>query len=296
MRQLLHFPHGVGDCVQFTIVLKHLRAYYPDTFIAIVTEPGRENIFQGLVDQYSPSIHPHWWKSEKWDEVIDVAFRRPTQNYVGWANTKVTESLIYDVGLRPIPALYRYEIRPTPEAEQTAQSFADKIGTYVFCHFVSETSGEDKRLNEEEIDVVIEKIQSQGLMPVVLDFERRIKRRHGVVFLDPNSGLFDRWGDAQIIRSVIARAKAFIGIDSGPAHLAAATETPSIVIWRGTVAPYCFDPAPNCFHLVPDDMPRTMHGEDREEALAFFKDNYRSETYENLREHLQALPLNTFVL
>ena len=60
------------------------------------------------------------------------------------------------------------------------------------------------------------------------------------------------WGaNIRMNCAVISQCEAFIGIDSGPAKCASATDTPSLVVWTGHHPAQFHDPAPNTTHLVP---------------------------------------------
>jgi hypothetical protein len=127
----------------------------------------------------------------------------------------------------------------------------------------------------------------QGLVPVLLDmdYQSPVAKVEGVVRLDRrHPWLWDgeRVGDAATLCALIENAEAFVGIDSGPAHVAAATTTPSIVIWRGTCPWSCFDPSPNVRHWVPYELKR--------EVPTYFHDHYDVRWYtegEDLQEDLE---------
>jgi hypothetical protein len=277
MRWLILFHQGLGDCVQLAIVVKHIKAYRPHDFVAVVAKPGRESVFLGLADQVWPFVHPQMWRepTQHWDRIEELLWNRPTCNHLTGPSTKVTECLVNEIGLRPIPELYRYEMQPQPEAERQAEAFIAqrKLGRYAFCHFFSGLSEENKHLTDEEGDCIIDTLQGQGLTPVVLEARSRWKPKPGVVVIDR------LYYDAQFLRSLIARATCCHAIDSGPAHVAATTETPTTVYWKGTVAPYCFDPCGNVTHVVPEDFPARMFDFDRAEVVSNFHRDYRSETY-----------------
>lgn len=297
MRRLLIFPHGLGDCCQFTIALRHLRHYWPNDSLSVVAGIGKEQVFAGLADECFPLCHPMTWREQCYDKTLDVLWHRPTRNYVSSPSSKPAESLVNEFGLAPIPALFRYTMRPQAEAEAKAEAFLERIKRpFAFCHFASEVSSLDKGLSDQEAETICDDLQAQGLTPLILDMGRQcrsLRQRPGPVFLDGSYRPLGRWGDAQFLRSIIARARLAVGIDSGPSHVAAATETPTVVIWRQTVVPYCFDPAPNVLHLVPDEMPALMFAERRDEALAYFNEHYRSRSYgDNLAKFLQSGGLN----
>ena len=267
--------------------------------MAVVAEIGRGNVFYGLADEYYDLRHPFYWKfpGVKWDWGYMVRWNHTDLNYLSCPSSKVARSF-YDEfpELRIDLDLWRYKMVPQPEAEALAGRWLqEKIeGPFAFCHFFSEVSSEDKMLTPDEAMIVCDTLLDRGLTPVILDNPRRQPRRPDCLYLDTTTGLYDRWGNAQVLRSLIARAALAIGIDSGPMHVTGATETPSLVIWKRTVCPYCFDPAPNVLHLTPDYMPGLMFPDFKDEALEAFTRDYRSQSYDNLSDCLPTA-LNTLI-
>ena len=95
--------------------------------------------------------------------------------------------------------------------------------------------------------------------------------------------------DAGELHQYIVNAEMVIGIDSGPEHLAGATETPTVVIWTGNDPLTCFDPCLNVTHLVPSEA--YLNLDYRE--LEWWDKHYEHIYYDNnLTEYLERL-LNT---
>lgn len=91
----------------------------------------------------------------------------------------------------------------------------------------------------------------------------------------------DSWvWEGDVIHELIARAEYFCGIDSGPGHIAGATNTESYVLWTGHHPVFCMDPAPNVTHLVPSqEYLDGLHDD--------FMENYQHEFYgEDLETYL----------
>jgi ADP-heptose:LPS heptosyltransferase len=287
MKLLLQFFHGLGDCVQFTVVLKHLKHYYPDCVIGIVANMGRENVFFGLADKVWPRCHPKYWEFEKWDKELLIKFSCPSYNFIGASTSKISQCLVEEFNLQPIPELFQYTMM---ESEENGASLflKDCPRPFSIVHGHSEASGEDKHLTENEILAIAEKLLNEGTTPVFFDFAQKLKSHWN----DPRFRFLDRrlpiWGkdelnrngNAQVLRGIIKEAKEVYAIDSGPSHVAATTTTPTHVFWRGTNPSYCFDPCGNVTHYLPTDWEaRYYHKEHKEQAIAFFKQNYRFETY-----------------
>src|SRR5258708_16308653 len=73
---LIKFSHGLGDAVQFTVVLKHLAQAYPDWAVDVVSKRGKHTAFRGLCrhsyheDEPRPGDHAyqvvhdlHWFEN-----------------------------------------------------------------------------------------------------------------------------------------------------------------------------------------------------------------------------------------
>ena len=281
MKLLLLFQHGLGDCLQFTIVLKHLRHYYPQIEIGVVAGLGRDNVFYGLADKHWPLCHPFTWRDETWDSTLDVEWRRPTFNYLAAPTTKVSESLITEFGLQPIPELFKYEMIEQPGAREQARPFLDSLPKpFAIIHGYSEVSNEQKNLTEQEALAIANGLLDQGTTPLFLDPSRQLRNHRGdprFKFLDKT--ILGRWGNAQVLRAIMQEAQSVWAIDSGPSHLAATTPTPTHVIWKKTNPSYCFDPCGNVVHYLPPDWETLYHPRWAEEAIAFFKEHYTFKIY-----------------
>src|SRR5271154_5567717 len=103
MRLLLSFcDFGLGDAVQFGIVLKHLKHYHPDWTIGIETNKGHWDCFRGLADEIFPLVMPFSWRN-KFDKIQTIKFLTPDHFYgTKVPSTKPTRCLIEEFGLEPI--------------------------------------------------------------------------------------------------------------------------------------------------------------------------------------------------
>jgi hypothetical protein len=292
LKHLFQFRHGLGDACQFSIVLRHLKHYHPEWEIGVEAWQGIHTCFNGLAD-YFPIRHPMFWR-EHWPKPQHVNFSRPERGYANAPSTKVTRCLLEEFGVDPIEDLYKYEITPTPEAIAKAERYHNEElhgEPFAVLHYKGTSSPEKKDLNDWEAICLCAGLISQGLKVLLLDWNAN-KLHNGESILNPDKRhpwLWDgeRVGEAGTIHQLIARASLFIGIDSGPAHLAGATTTPSYVFWWGHHPCHCFDPCDNVTHLVPDWL--------EEEQLAvspvaheYFLKHYRHEKYgENLTDFVE---------
>ncbi len=248
---------NVGDHLQFTIVLKHLLHYYPQWKIGIECMPGCQEIFNDLCPAFQ-QIHPFYWRND-YPNKKTVSFSRNPSVYVDKPSTKVTRCLLEEFNLEPIPELYRYEIHPSNEAtEKTARYIKDELHGQPFgvIHYKGTASKELKDLSDDEARSIVQVMKREGLTPVILDWNDNPIADNKEIFSPSKRHPYlwngQRYGDAGTIAALIQRADCFFGIDSGPAHLAGATETPSCVFWKGFHPILNFDPAPNVLHVVCD--------------------------------------------
>jgi ADP-heptose:LPS heptosyltransferase len=263
--------------------LKHIKHYHPDWEIAVECMPGLHEIFNGICPAYQ-QIHPLYWRNE-YPNKKTISFARNTNVYPDCPSTKVTRCLLEEFDLQPIPELYGYEIHPSEDAKKKAARYQDEDlagKPFAVIHYRGTASKEKKDLTDEEAKKIIAALQQQGLTPVILDWDDCRLADNKEVF-NPSrrhAYLWDqqRYGDAGTIAALIQRAEVFFGIDSGPAHLAGATDTSSVVFWKDFHPVTNFDPCPNVLHVLADN----WEGEDAEAAqgLKYWEENNKHEYYQ----------------
>ena len=70
-----------------------------------------------------------------------------------------------------------------------------------------------------------------------------------------------------------------MAIDSGPAHLAATTTTPTLCLWKTTNPMQAFEPAANVTHAMPVGIENQLPALWREQAMGYFNEHYRVTRY-----------------
>lgn len=278
-RVMLLFPHGLGDCCQFQIVLRHLRQAHPDWFIGVAAYPGREVLFRGLADKFFQLTIPKLWWHETWDEEIEIKFLRPQLVFNNCPNTKAADCLVNEFGIEPQGDLFYYEFKPSPEAHAKAEQFAALHAPYALIHPFSECTNLPKHLDEDEIEKLIAHCLSTGVKPVIVDFGWHYYKwwnRPELGWLHSWEGWLPEWRtpSADVMAAIIANARAMFGIDSGAEHLAATTKTPTIVIWKadGFHPINYFEPAGNVVHYIK----AKGHQDISPDALSYFNAHYQS--------------------
>jgi ADP-heptose:LPS heptosyltransferase len=302
----LVFAHGFGDAVQFTAVLRHLAKYRPSWRVSVYCKAGAHTLFRGKVDRVGVMDRDNLGKvyQEDFSLVHSVRWLEPDSTYVDSPATKVERSLREEFGITPDPELWGYHVEADAGDEQLADYALSQIadrqpdGRYnvVGIHYQGNSFRESKNFDECIIRNVVDQLKRRGLVPLIFDFEPGFRsdilreKTRGVRCFAHDHPLWKGLGvgDGSAMLSVIRRLRLFIGIDSGPEHLAAATDTPTIVLWgRGTHPVNYFAPAANVLHVIRKEQPRYILG-DWEVGERYFQQNYRSHT---LRHHVRiALP------
>lgn len=266
---LIRSIHGLGDAVQLTSVLRHIKQHRRDWIVDIVSKIGKHTCFNGLCrksfaeELENPSNHDY-------DEVFDLGWYENYNRYSDRPNTKVTNSLAEEFGIDYDLSLAAYHIGNTPVDRQRARDYFDSIGAekgkdrhgrerykVVVFHYEGNTSPDKKNLHPSHVKAAIHTVLPHGYKAVILDWDHRSN------LADPELGVYipeanhPYWtgtgtGDACRIKSLVDEAMLFVGIDSGPGHAAGASDTPSIIVWRGHHPFQFYDPCPSVRHLVPD--------------------------------------------
>lgn len=308
---LLRFPHGLGDAVQLTSLLLHLRALRPDWTIDLEVKPGASSLFAGLARNVFVGGRDAF-RAADYDVVHTLGWEEPVYCYRDSPSTKAERALREVFSLAPQPAWCRYHVGVSPDAMRRAAAYLREVtrrasagsGTRfpaVVIHYQGNSARRRKNLDEQAVRRAIDRALAAGYVAVLLDFEsppRSALVREGaaqwplgsIVCPGIDHALWQGMGtgDGETLAALIAQAALFIGIDSGPAHIAGATETPSMVVWTGHHPVHYFGLADNVLHLVPDDHQAALRG-DREAGRRYFAAHYRHRTYRDLATALPRL-------
>lgn len=284
----LWFDHGLGDAVMFTSVLRHLRHYWPERQIELLVRPGQERLFGALADSVEcgrplTNILPGYKRVEFYDCYRSLS---------GMPSTKVETCLLQEFGLTPLPELWDYWVTSHDDATHAAEEFIAIMGfrqdRLAFLHYQGHCVRENKDLTHrqamdvarvlaEEFDtVLLWDPDKASPLPDMLENVVRLSLRP----------------DAAILGTVLQSCELCVGIDSGPAHLATAVGTQTVVIWTRHHPLFYYSPTPLAFHLLP--VGREDIHEPKDVGREFFDGNYRSATYEQERlgEAVRAALLN----
>ena len=321
---LMGFLHGLGDVVQFTIVLNHTRKYRPDWDVDVVCQLGRDSALahlcrrtipvsvsdEGRIDFQDGPVPSH----DQYDISLELDWPECHVAYPDWPSTKVTYTLRDIVGIEPEIELFRYDVPISEESKDAAVEYLSGIcqgrtpnGRFpaVVIHYQGRTSGPRKDLSHDVVAAVCEEAQRCGFVPVILDWDGSspLPDQKQIFCPDRSHSLWSHTGrgDAEQIAALIQQASLMIGIDSGPLHVAGATTTPTIGVWHGHHPIHFFDLSEHVLHLVPTWHSSLAAGP---AAMRYFQNNYLFREYEDLsadlcevvRECLNGTPLRDLTI
>lgn len=290
---LLEFRHGLGDLVQLSIVLRHIIDANPTAAIDVVCDDAKVLSHTGLERQRF-GFHSPRYAQGGWDQVISLDFGDYAGDVPDFPNTKPLRVLLDALFLTPRIDLFRYCLLVRAEARQRAATYLRGIcgvdpgpaGRFpvVMIHYQGCSSRMHKDLPHEVVQSLCSAARMRGRSVVILDLERLSPVVDQSTIFSPLNGhpLWQDLGiaDPETMGALIDQAELFIGIDSGPLHIAGALDTPSIGVWTHHHPIRFFDIAPNVLHLVPSGHRRFAGGSRSVEA---FERLYAHKVYGNVQ-------------
>jgi ADP-heptose:LPS heptosyltransferase len=269
--RLLH-GYGLGDTIQTTVVLKHIRKYRPNWIVDYQCGWTGERAAVNIVNQVFADDQPN---PNQYDKIIEIQPLDNFMNFTDQPNTKTT-AMLKDFGIPYDLSLGRYEFPISVPVQSKANRLLRDAGVEqdqkwraVILHYEGHGSRARKSLQHWQAQDIIDAIRQTGRVPVVLDHERTAVVKNATC-LYPEG--------AETVAALINACEAFIGVDSAPAHIASATETPTLVCWTKHHPMQFHDPAPNTLHLVPDTH-HSMYPVVDPDIMAWFHEHYLYCTY-----------------
>ena len=286
---LLEFRHGLGDLIQLSVVIKHIAKANPGVPIDVVCDDAKVRSYCGQ-ERRRFGFHNPRWKQGGWDQVFNLDFPDYTGDVHGFPSTKPFRCLTEQMRIPPEPELFTYDLAIGDEARQRAARYLAQItgrledtpGKFpvVILHYQGTSSRMQKDLSHEAASSICSAARMRGRVPVIFDLERISPLVDQSTIFAPLNG-HPCWGelghaDPETMGAMIDQAELFIGIDSGPLHVAGATRTPSIGVWTHHHPVRFFDFSPNVLHLVPVTHKRLAPGP---RSLKTFEQRYRHAVY-----------------
>jgi ADP-heptose:LPS heptosyltransferase len=252
---LIKFLHGLGDCIDYSIVIKHLKDKYPDLKIKVIANEGSHWAFYKIADNFQ-SINNY--SVDDLNEFLFIEdFNYPSEIWTSLPSSKVTHTLVHNYGLEPKLELYYPTFTPTDEAIKMVDELQIHK-PFVVLNYLGMTDLGRKDLTHEQAQAICNYFIKQNYICVIADYEHQcpFADDKNFITLYKNNIIWRNGPNCGILYELIRRANLFIGIDSGPSHLAAATDTPSLIIWKAEAA---WHPGigtnldRNCIHFIPEE-------------------------------------------
>jgi len=250
----LHRGYGLGDSVQMSAVLRHLAKYRLDWHIDYRNE---HNVGRGLIANVLNYNEPI--PDKHYDIEITIRLYDTWMNWSDRPNTRVSSCLREQFGLDWDHDCGRYVVNVSDSIGKWASdTIPDRS---VAVHYQGDSSQAKKNLHQSQAEEILDYIERLGYTPYLLG--RHIPKGY----------------DAEVNCAMISKCVAFVGIDSGPAKCASATDTPALVVWTGHHPAPFHDPSPNMTHLVPEG----YHGLEPvcsdPGVIAWFEEHYKVRQY-----------------
>lgn len=247
--------YGMGDAVQMSAVLRHVAHYRPHWRIDLQAEAGRFCIGNGIVDRCFEIGHG---PECRYDAEVPILLYDTWSNHHDRPNTRVSSCLRERFGLEWDERFGRYQVDVPVGLLCQVYELLPHSYEYVGVHYEGDSSPSRKNLSHYNAIRVCGYIKKLGYRPLLLDWRRQSPMSDSNMVLSTgNLQQAKTWGGSvEHNYAFIRQCRAFVGIDSGPAKCASATDTPSLVVWTGHHPAPFHDPAPNTTHLVP----RGYHG------------------------------------
>ena len=237
-RILVDRRRALGDLVMITPVLRELRRRYPDAWLQVVTEePGVLNSNPHVNKVVKPD---QMEKADPWDLYInlnDAYEEQVTSHYV--------DSYLYRAFGKDGLELDRSpEMFPTADECSNVNEVLEQVGeNYIVVH-MRRWAWENKNIDLEIWSALFTRLHEKypGLKVVAVGAQYDYH-----VPAEPDK-FVDLVGQLSLgeIQYLISRARAFVGPDSGPFHIAGTTATPIVALIS---------------HLLPEQILPTRGGE-----------------------------------
>lgn len=287
---------GLGDAVQFNIVLKHIRHYHPDWDVFVESSHGKESCHTGFCaktycveDKNTPNF----------DLVLNFPFEEPNAQTCEWAiehsvpASKPTTAIKSILKENPIKDYFKYEMNVDENTRRRAKKYIESLpkkNGIVILHYQACSTPHNKNIDAHDAERICKSLLVNGYTPLIFDW-------FGTSHLPDNKKIFcpgrghqiwegKPYGDAKTIAAIIDQVRLFIGVDSGPLHIAGCCKTPTIGFWKHHHPVHYFDLSDNVTHLISGDnrkhirSPKSIH---RGPIQDFFEKNYKHQYYSNSR-------------
>lgn len=283
--------YGLGDTVQFVVVLKHLAKHRPHWQIDVRAQRGAVTVLRGFCHTAFHFDEPP--PAYAYDKEVDLQLFEVYDRFTDRPSNKIAYCLKHTFGIDEYDhGLGRYECLVSPEAKAKAWRYLRGVSEQkweggfkaVILHYQGSSNHARKNLQHWQAKEICDLIRRAGRTPILFDWDKRSPLIDQKAIFNPGVGNDDIWGntgggDAEIIAAMISSVEAFIGVDSGPGKLASATNTPSLICWTNHHPLQYHDPAPWTWHLIPEDWEKMTPLDGNPEMAAYFDKHYDYSEY-----------------
>lgn len=225
------------------------------------------------------------WRHIRYDRTTYIHFAHPQHEFFDLPSSKASQCLVFeleDLGLEADPGLFHYWCGSTDEQLEKIHKWdlenLPQDQPICLIHPYGHSHPEAKNLDPYPY---IEACEERGWLPLVLDLSSQGAYGIDQLWLPHPDGDGKRYAEAGVLKLLIATCDFFVGIDSGPEHIAGATDTPTWIIWKDHHAFFCYDLADNVTHHLPKYPKWGQEQIENEEAQAYFAAHYQHSYYAN---------------
>ena len=168
---LIKFRHGLGDAVQMTSVLRHLKHYHPEWNIDVAAQIGKHSAFHGLCRKVYVLDREELPRAP--EGTFDLDWHECHSCYADSPSTKAERCLRDVFRLQPRPELCGYKIQVGDKARGLARDYLEQICLRqaigeaarfpaVLIHYEGNTSADRKNIPTEIVTDVCNLIIEAG--------------------------------------------------------------------------------------------------------------------------------------
>lgn len=252
----------------------------------MLTSYGKHSCFFGQCNQtlITGQHHPN---HSHYNRVVNLLWSEPRNSIrSNVPATKPAISLVNEIQIEPVPGLFHYKINIPIKNKNLARKYIESLpknNGIIMVHYEGNSSAPRKNIHPDVIRFLAQHFIKFGYLLIILDWDYRSplpKENNSIFCPNMHNAIWEGkgTGNAATIAALIEHAKLFIGIDSGPLHIAGATKVPSIGIWTNHHPAHFFDLADHVIHLIPNDARRYLRG-NKDQTLHFFEKHYRYAYY-----------------
>lgn len=274
----LYKGYGLGDAVQMSAVLRHLRKYRPEWVIDYRAEDGKHQCGRGIAaSTFAYGEEP---AGKRYDAEAEIILYDTWANWGDRPNTRVSSCLHERFGLGWDAECGRYKVEVGWGVCSAIRMRLPSNARVVAVHYRGDSAKDRKDLTHAQAQAIFARVSALGRLTLLLDWRGEVND-YGGQRVNTTARWPKSWGgDAEYNCAVIRQCEAFVGIDSGPGKCASATDTPALIVWHGHHPAPFHDPATNTTHLVPEGYHGMFPVCDDAGVIAWFEANYNVRFYQ----------------